>query len=403
MTGSLVEKSDRYYIVLNTRDADGRPKKKWISTGLPVKNNKRNAEEMLRNILDEYREETERAEERKRMILNDGIDRTISFVDFIEKWLQILKLSQALQQNTIQFYESMCRNHVIPYFKDMNLLLIEVTGEDLQMFINYEKRNGNRSLDKKKKSGLSPSSVKHIRTVLTQIFKEARKQHLITDNPCEFISIPRQIKRDVTVYDEDEIQEMLDKLKDEEIFPVIYVTLIFGLRRSEVCGLKWDSVNFRTKTVTVNHTVVRFSDIIEKDTTKTESSHRTYPLPPEIEDIFLKQREKEELGYMKYKEFYVENEYIFKKESGEPYNPDYISRKFSQLLKKHGLRHIRFHDLRHSCASYLISNGYQLKDIQEWLGHSDIQTTANIYAHLDTSRKKSLMEAMRSCKPTKED
>ena len=82
------------------------------------------------------------------------------------------------------------------------------------------------------------------------------------------------------------------------------------------------------------------------------------------------------------------------------FTPDYVTRKFSQLLKKYGLRHIRFHDLRHSCASLLVSKGYQLKDIQEWLGHSDIQTTANIYAHLDQSRKLNIMSAMQNINKT---
>lgn len=87
---------------------------------------------------------------------------------------------------------------------------------------------------------------------------------------------------------------------------------------------------------------------------------------------------------------YVNNDYIFKWDNGKTYSPDYISKKFSQLLKKNGLRHIRFHDLRHSCASLLVANGFTLKDIQEWLGHADIQTTANIYSHLDVERKKNI-------------
>ena len=194
----------------------------------------------------------------------------------------------------------------------------------------------------------------------------------------------------------------MQKIKDEEIYPVIYTTIFYGLRRSEVCGLKWDSIDFKNKTVTIKHTVVRFSDVIEKDTTKTESSRRTYPLPQELEDIFLRQKEKERDNRKLYGKNYVSNSYVFKRESGEFYNPDYISRKFSKLLEKYGLRHIRFHDLRHSCASWLVSNGYQLKDVQEWLGHSDIQTTANIYAHLDQSRKLNIMSALQSINKNEE-
>ena len=84
---------------------------------------------------------------------------------------------------------------------------------------------------------------------------------------------------------------------------------------------------------------------------------------------------------------YCRNDYIFKWADGRPFSTDYVSKRFNSLLKKHELPHIRFHDLRHSCASFLIAMGYSLKDVQEWLGHSDIKMTANVYAHLDISRK----------------
>lgn len=398
MNGYLKERYGNYYIVIQYKDNNKNWKKKWISTGLPVKNNKRYAEKLLKDTLDEYKAKEAAIEERKNFVLSctNSEKALMPFVDYINSWLSDLRLEEALQENTIQFYESMCNNHIIPFFERLNLSVAEISRDVLQEFLNHEKSSGNKSLSKSKTSGLSPSSMKHLRTILTLIIGKARKERIITDNPCEFLSIPKIQKRDVSVYNDDEICELLDKLKDEEIFPIIYVTLFYGLRRSEVCGLQWDSVNFKSKTVTIKHTVVRFSNVLEKDTTKNESSHRTYPLSPEIEDIFLKQKEKQREGKLKYKEFYSENEYIFKKESGEIYNPDYVSRKFSQLLKKYDLKHIRFHDLRHSCASLLISNGCQLKDIQEWLGHSDIQTTANIYAHLDQSRKMKIMGAMQN-------
>ena len=399
MTGYIKERYGTYYLVIRYKDEDGKRKTKWISTGLPLKNNRKNAEKLLRDTLAEYGESYEKD------IKDDDAGPesemfSISFTDYIGLWLENMKKQDVLQPNTIQFYESMCKNHIIPYFKDRNLLLADVDSSNLQEFINYEKVSGNNSLAKNKKEGLSPSSLKHLRTTLTLIFSQARKERLIFDNPTEFLVIPKIQKRDVDFYTESEISELLEKIKDEEIYPVIYTTLFYGLRRSEVCGLKWDSVNTVNKTVTIKHTVVRFSDVIEKDTTKTESSHRTLPLSPEIEEIFIRQKEKEAQGRKKYGKHYVKNGYIFKKESGEMFTPDYVTRKFSQLLKKYGLRHIRFHDLRHSCASLLVSKGYQLKDIQEWLGHSDIQTTANIYAHLDQSRKLNIMSAMQNINKT---
>jgi len=129
---------------------------------------------------------------------------------------------------------------------------------------------------------------------------------------------------------------------------------------------------------------------VEKDKTKNESSFRSFPLVPEARSIFLAAKREEETNRRLFGKEYHENEYVFKWPDGHPYSPDYATDKFSKLLKKHGLPHIRFHELRHSCASYLINIGFNLKDIQEWMGHSDIKMTANIYGHLDVRRKQSM-------------
>lgn len=129
---------------------------------------------------------------------------------------------------------------------------------------------------------------------------------------------------------------------------------------------------------------------IEKDKTKNASSFRSFPMTEEAERIFRQLKQWHKTNEHLFSSSYSHNDYIFKWADGHPYNPDYITRKFAALLKKHGLPHIRFHELRHSCASLLINNGFNLKDVQEWLGHTDIKMTANIYGHLDVQRKQSM-------------
>lgn len=169
---------------------------------------------------------------------------------------------------------------------------------------------------------------------------------------------------------------------------------MYGLRRSEVLGLKWDSINFDNEIITIKHTVVRYTSIVEKDSTKTASSYRSYPITEDVKTILFTLKQQETENRKLFGREYTENDYIFKWQDGKPYAPDYVTMKFRKLLKQHNLRHIRFHDLRHSCASLLVANGFMLKDIQEWLGHSDIQVTANIYAHLDAKRKSNIAESM---------
>ncbi len=413
MTGGVYEKNGKYYAVINLKDENGKRKKKWIPTGLDVKNNKRKAEMILHEIIREYeiKENISSGSSEppviqftptpeplftpSQMPINQFLyakaENDILFTDMVKKWLVEVKEGNDIELNTYQFYESLCENHIIPFFDKKKFFVSEITTEILQDFIDKEEKSGNKHSNKK---ALSPRSLKHLKVVLNQIFKKAMKDRIITLNPCSFVKIPKQQKKIPSFYNEEQLKILFDKIRAEELYPLIYVTVMYGLRRSEVLGLKWDSVDFDNKTVTIKHTVIRFSEVIEKDSTKTESSYRTYPLPPEIETIFLKQKEREKRGHKRFGELYEENDYIFKWDYGKPYAPDFVTRKFSKLLKSNELPSIRFHDLRHSCASLLLSKGFTLKDIQEWLGHSDIEITANIYTHLDQERKKNIMSSI---------
>ena len=133
---------------------------------------------------------------------------------------------------------------------------------------------------------------------------------------------------------------------------------------------------------------------VEKYKTKNTASYRSFPLMPEIRELFLDLKQQETTNREIFGDSYAENDYIFKWSDGRPFAPDFVTQKFSKLFKQHGLPHIRFHELRHSCASNLIAMGFGLKDVQEWLGHADIQMTANTYSHLDVTRKQAMAEKL---------
>lgn len=379
MTGSLQEKNGKYYAVINLTDINGKRKQKWISTGLETKGNKKKAEQFLREKLKEF-------EMQENLIQSD-----ILFCDYIVHWLETSKIR--LDLITYQGYLNIANAHIIPYFKKLNKKLIDIKRDDIQKYVEIKSESGKLNGS----GGLSAKSLKTHMIVIKQALTEAVKSNLILINPCQYISMPKLQKHKAEFYTINELQNMFDLMKNEDIYPLIYFTVVFGLRRSEVLGLKWDSINFDNNTITIKHTVVRYTDIVEKDATKTNSSFRSYPMSEEIKNILLDIKEQEKENRKLFGKEYIENDYIFKWKNGNTYKPDYISRKFRQLLDKYNLRHIRFHDLRHSCASLLVANGFTLKDIQEWLGHADIQTTANIYAHLDVERKNRIATSMTSC------
>lgn len=376
MTGSLQQKNGKYYAVINVKDKNGHRKPKWVRTGLKVKGNKKKAEKFLRDTIKEY-------EAKEGLISTDTL-----FSDFVLHWLKLKKPS--VDEVTYQGYETLANAHIVPYFKAKKIKLCDINRNDIQLYIDEKSINGRRD----GKGGLSAKSVKSHIVVIKQVLKEAVKSGFIASNPSDFVTLPKVQRYDANFYNVEQISQMLTALKDEPLYPLIYFTVIYGLRRSEVLGLKYDSVDFFNNTLTIKHTVVRFSELVEKDSTKNTSSYRSYPLTKEVKEILISLKEKDTENRRLFGKEYTANDYIFKWDNGTVYSPNYVTQKFKSLLEKYNLPHIRFHDLRHSCASLLIANGFQLKDISEWLGHADIQTTANIYGHLDTERKNKIAQSM---------
>jgi integrase len=134
--------------------------------------------------------------------------------------------------------------------------------------------------------------------------------------------------------------------------------------------------------------------IIAKDDTKSYCSKRTYELLPEIKALLLQLREQQKDYKKRLGSGYHINDYIFKNPNGMPYRPDSLTRSFKRALARYGFPQMRYHDLRHSTASILVDKGWDINDIKEWLGHADISTTANIYAHISHRRKVSLAKSL---------
>ena len=377
MTGSLQVKNDKFYIIVNTKE-NGKRKQKWIATGLDVKGNKRKAEQLLRKTL----MECEKAPVRP---AND-----VLFADYIRAWLG--KAERKVDSVTFQGYKLMANAQVIPYFDQSGILLHDVTREVLQAFFDEKAVRGRKD----GRGGLSPSSLRQYKNILLQTLNEAVKSGLLQTNPCQYVELPKKERYESSFYSADQLKTLFDAIQDDPIYPLVKITALYGLRRSEVLGLKWDSIDFTAGRLTIKHTVSKVTKMICKNKTKNSSSHRSFPLSAEAREIFMQARAEEQRNRQLCGAEYEENDFVFKWPNGKPFSPDYVSAHFSLILKNNHLPHIRFHELRHSCASLLLNNGFTLKDVQEYMGHADIQMTANIYGHLDMQRKQLLTERMAS-------
>ena len=401
VAGHLQEKDGNFYMVLSYKDSSGKRKTKWFATGLPVKGNKKRAEAMLAEKRKTFDPAVEEAEKRQKSA-SKGVKPTetivdfkliqksgakLLFTDYLEQWLKVVRFS--IKEITFSSYKTMVENVINPYFRELNIALTDLQASDIQTFYALQLER------------VKPNTVIHYHAVIHKALKHAVKIDLLPSNPADKIERPKKNSFQAGFYDADEMNLLFDAVKGTRLEIPVMLAAFYGLRRSEVIGLKWDSVDFNRNTITIRHTVTTYNIdgkhvTVASDTTKTKSSMRTLPLVPVFRErlatLQVEQKENRRLCGKCYNPDYIG--YVFVDEMGNRIKPNYLSNTFGKLLVNNGLRVIRFHDLRHSCASMMLANGVAMKQIQEWLGHSDFSTTANIYAHLDFNSKLSSAEAM---------
>jgi len=379
VAGHLQEKKGLFYMVLSYKDCTGKRRTKWFPAGLPVKGNKKRAEAMLMEKRHSYVPEDS--------IENSVIESQMLFADYLDQWLKIVK--STIKLITYASYVDAVEKRIKPYFREQGITLSGLQASDIQRFYTIQLER------------VKPTTVIYYHAVIHRALKYAVKTDLILSNPADKVDRPRKEAFQAGFYDKDELNALFEAVKGSQLEIPVMLAGFYGLRRSEVLGLKWDAIDFNNNTITIRHTITTFKVdgkqvTVASDTTKTKSSMRTLPLVPLFRERLLalksEQQENRRLSGKSYNMRYID--YICVDEIGDLTAPNYVTGAFPKLLERNGLRHIRFHDLRHSCASMLLSNGVAMKQIQEWLGHSDFSTTANIYAHLDYNSKLSSAEAM---------
>ena len=366
VTGSLQIKNKIYQAVLSYKQ-DNKWKTKWVSTKIPaIKGNKKLANAKLEEIKKQFQEE----------INSDNIDNEdILFIDYMKNWLKMI--SSSVEPTTLNGYKGVVNGRMTDYFQNKKITLQNIKPKHIQEFYQY-------LLDE----GLSGNTVKHYHANIRKALQYAMKTDIILSNPADKVDLPKIEEYKPKFYTSVEVKVLLNEVIGTKLEIPVMIDCFYGFRRSEVIGLKWSAVDFENDTITINHTITQSNGkLIIRDKTKTKSSKRSLPLEPIVKSFLLELKEKQEknkeLCGDSYNQEYLE--YICVDNCGNLIRPDYVTETFLKLLKKKKLKIIRFHDLRHTCASILLKNGANMKEIQAWLGHSNYNTTANLYAHLDTS------------------
>lgn len=293
---------------------------------------------------------------------------------FLARWLEQVKLKN--KPRTYESYRQVVKAHIIPCVG--TVMLSALRPDHVQALVSQVSKG-----DK------APRTVDYARSVLSRALNQAIKWRLILFNPAAVVDSPRAAPRKVEPLTREEAQQFLAALKGHRLEALYLLALLLGLRRGEVLGLQLTDLDFDAGTVAVTGGLQREGGKLVRGTTKTAASARTLPIPPSVIPLLRVHIERQQAEFPK-------NKYLFASVAGTPLEPRNVVRQFKALLKRAGLRSIRFHDLRHSAATFLIARGEHPRTVMEILGHTHISTTLQIYGHVLQETKVAAIASMDS-------
>lgn len=373
---SVQSKKGRLYAVMQVKK-EGTTKPVWRALGLPEGANKTKVNKAFREVVARYEQEFWEEQERGGRPPAD-----IPVYDYLVSYLK--RVEPELQKNTIVSYRSMTNGKIRRYFQRRPQLTVgNLKPQDIQDF--YQSLFAD---------GVVANTVIHYHALLRRAFQQAFKEERIDANPFDRVGRPKKNKFHGENYTQEELLTLLHLARGDVIYPAILLAGAMGLRRSEALGVRWSRIDWEKRTVLLDTKIVEYRENGKKkvepvEEMKNKSSRRTLPLPDPVVEMLQVQKEHREVYRKMFQGSYNAQylDYVCVNQLGELLRPSYVTDHFRELLEKYGLRHIRFHDLRHTFASLLINQDVPLINVSNFLGHSDLSTTANIYAHLDKASK----------------
>ncbi|WP_027716959.1 tyrosine-type recombinase/integrase [Desulfovirgula thermocuniculi] len=239
----------------------------------------------------------------------------------------------------------------------------------------------------------APKTVREMYNVLRAALRRAVEWGLLAKNPAEGVKVPRKETRELQVWTEEEATRFLEVAKKSGYYPVFVLALTTGMRLGELLGLKWEDVDLDAGYLQVKRTLADKSAMgkgrVVFQTPKTRAARRKIPLDPATVEVLRKHKKKQAEARLKKGPEWQDYDLVFCTSQGTPFYHSDVRKAFNRLVKKAGVKPIRFHDLRHTHATLLLRKGIHPKVVAERLGHSSVSITLDTYSHVlpDTQRE----------------
>lgn len=321
-----------------------------------------------------------------------------TFGEWLDKWYELYAIPY-LKQSTLVSYDCYIRQHIKPSLG--SIPLTDIDGMVLQNFFNEKYKSGR--LDKR--GGLSEKTLCNLRMMLHAVFRKALQNDLVQKNYVEHVLLPKVIHKEMRVLTLDEqnrIQSVLATERDEYSFGIL-LCLATGIRIGELCGLRWEDFDLERKILKIRRTVQRLKNVdpnskcktsIVIGTPKSQASIRDIPFTDAIiSEIKMHQN----LLNKKFGSSLIsEDQFVITRQLDHPIEPRTMQDAFKRILKYANVHDANFHSLRHTFATRALEAGIDFKVLSQLLGHADIATTMNRYAHVLDDKKRTAMETILS-------